>query len=473
VLDENALVIEARASAAKSVRPRKREISETSSAIRLIRRRRAASVAPTRVTTVAIRHSGSPLCEVRLVIDGGSVQDPPGRSGLAGVAIAALTDTMARHGAISGAAHLDRLGAQLDVRVRRDAISVRLSALDPTLIEAIELLRDLLDRRLIDDATFARAKARRLAIIHDEQSRPLDLALRVLPGLTYGSAHPYARPPSGIASEVERTTAEEVRALIARCRAALEARVIVVGPHPQKKLRVLGDRVGAVFSVDRSKKDAPVAKSAVPITDPRVVLIDHPGRPQSAIFAARAIGPRSSSDFAALTAADTILGGCFTSRLNLNLREAKGWCYGARTMIASDRAAALWLAHAFVAPERTVAAMTEIEREWRAIARVTPAELRSATDYLTWRSAAERETAAQLAAAAEDLMVFRLPRSWYRDFPARLRALRPRDVAAACDVLVRKPLTWIIVGDAESITQTIEAAGLGAINVISDPASIP
>ena len=468
-LDEHALVIEARAAAAKSVRPRNREATNISAAIRLVRRVRVTGASSARAPIVGMRYRGSPLCEVRLVIDGGSAHDPPDRSGLAGVAIAALTDT----GALNIAARLDRLGAQVEGRVRRDASSVRLSALEPTLTDALEVFHDLLDRRLIDDTTIERAKAARRALIESEKSRPLDLALRMLPALVYGRDHGAARPIAGIASEVAQINSAEVRALIARWRVECRARLIFVGPHSPKKLRELGDHIGAICSGNGSKIMARAPTPAPSITHPRVVLIDQPGRSQSAIFAARAIGPRGSSDFAALTAADTILGGCFTSRLNLNLREAKSWCYGARTMITSDRDTGMMIAHAFVAPERKVTTMTEIEREWRAIVRVTPSELRHATDYLTLRSAAERETAAQLAAAAEDLMVLRLPRSWYRDFSARLRALRPRDVTDACEELFRQSLTWIIVGDAESITPAIEAEGFGAVDVIRDPALIP
>jgi zinc protease len=472
-LDEHALVIEARAAAATSVRPRNRAATDISAAIRLVGRARATDASPARAPIVGIHHRGSPLCEVRLVIDGGSAQDPPERSGLAGVAIAALTDTGARRGALTIAARLDRFGAQVEGRVRRDASSVRLSALEPTLTAALEVFHDLLDRHLIDDATIERAKAARRALIESEKSRPLDLALRMLPALVYGRDHCAARPIAGIALEVAHINSEEVRALIASWRVECRARLILVGPHSPKKLRELGDHIGAIYSGNGSKITARAATPTPPITHPRVVLIDQPGRSRSAIFAARAIAPRGSSDFAAIAAADTILGGCFTSRLNLNLREAKSWCYGARTMISSDRDTGLMLAHAFVAPERTVAAMTEIEREWRAIVRVTPSELQHATDYLTLRSAADRETAAQLAAAAEDVIVLRLPRSWYRDFSARLRALRPRDVAGACEALFRQPLIWIIVGDAESIAPGMEAAGFRQVDVIHDPELIP
>jgi zinc protease len=471
-LGENALMIEARTSATQPVRRGKHAVPRTLTMIRRTRQPRLSQRSAMHLPAVAISRRGSRFCEVRLVIDGGSVQDPPGRSGLAGVVIAALTDTAARHGVMTAAARLERLGAQLDARVRLDANIVRLSALETTITDALDTLHEVVDRRL-DDATVERAKTARLVLIRSEKSRPFDLALRILAPLVYGGNHRYARPPSGIASEVAQISSEEVRALIAAWRTESTARLIVVGPHPQKKLRELGDRVGAIFSRDGTSGTTPAATPIVQIAHPRVVLIDQPGRSQSAIFATRAIGPRSSSDFAGLTAADTILGGYFTSRLNLNLREAKGWSYGARTLIASDRDAGLWLAHAFVAPERTVAAMTEVEREWRAIVRVTPSELRHATDYLTLRSAAERETAAQLAAEEEDLTVFQLRRSWYRDFSARLRALCPRDVADACDALVRQPLAWMIVGDATSITPTIAAAGFGAVEVIRDPARIP
>ena len=469
LLDQNPLVIHVRAATSSLGRKRQKTPVQRPPARRRIIVPRSPRRSAALIPTVAIRHGGPAFCEIRVVIEGGAREDPVGRSGLAGVAVATLTDTMRRHGSLTIGAHLDRLGALIESRVHTDVSVIRLSAAATSIYKALDHFIDLIDRSFIDEAAIERAKGSRLAAIRAEESQPLDYAMRLLPTILYG----YARPPSGRAAEVAQLTGEEVGAILTRWRTASAVRVIVAGPSVRKTLATLGARTGACFAVDGKGSTAQTALRQRPFTHSRVILINVPGRSQSAIFAAHAIGPRRAPDFVAIAAADTLLGGSFASRLNMNLRERKGWCYGARTVVSTWRAAGLWTAYAFVDPARTLAAMHEIEREWRAIGTTTSSELQDATDYMTRRVAAELETTAQRASAAEDLIAHGLPRSWPRSFADRLGALRPRDIADACKAIVEdQPLVWVVLGDASLYAAPIEAAGFGAVAISDGPEAI-
>jgi zinc protease len=238
-LDENALTIEVRGSeATEAPRVRCSDIDD-----RVERRRinlpRSSARPSTKPRATIMRHPMSPMSELRIVIDGGVADDPMGRCGLGGVAITALIDSVSSQGSPAAQAKLDTLGAQIETRVLLNATVVRLSAPAATFPEAIDRCIVLLSRGTLDDAAIARAKSARLAIIAGEKSRPLELARRLLPAMLYGSGHPCAHPPSGIASDVVQVTGEDVRAMIERWRGMARIDLIVVGPEPRKTLKEL------------------------------------------------------------------------------------------------------------------------------------------------------------------------------------------------------------------------------------------
>ena len=421
------------------------------------------------VRPIVIRRPGSPTCAVHLVIEGGSKDDPEGRSGTAAVTLAALADQTLRRSHRTIAQRLERLNGSIEVRTLRDACVIRLSSPAADADEATELLRELLDRRFIEDGLVERGKARQLGAILAEKSRPFDLAMRLMPSMLFGRENRYVRPPSGVPSEVAQITVEQVAALISRWRLESARRVSCVGPQKREALISLGERLGAA---SRTTK-APVLEAITPLPQSRVVVVHAPERKQTAVFASRAIPARSHDSFAAIAAADTIFGGSFSSRLNMNLREDKGWCYGAHSVIATWRTAGLWTAYTVVEPERTVESMSEIEREWRHLRDVTSLELNDAVAFMTKRVAGELETTAQIATAAEELIIAGLPRSWYRELQTQLHELRPSTIAKALEPLNQRRFAWVILGDVTSLVPAIERAGFGTVEVIGEPDSIP
>jgi zinc protease len=426
---------------------------------------------------VAVSRAGSPLFEFRLISDGGCAQDPPGKSGLAGVAVAALLDLEAPFG--SASASFKRLGAQIEGRVRLDASVVGMSALTSNLSGALDLFATTVATRRVREDTVERAKTSRIALIHREKARPLDLALRTLPVLVFGKSHPYSRPAtgSGSAEEIATISTADVEVFYSRLRSLKLLHLIALGPLAKRQLKDMAERISSRSpSTARATSPRPIP-SAERSRDPKVVLHDAPGRSQSAVFCALATIPRNSPDFEALMVADALLGGSFASRLNLNLREAKGWCYGARTILLNGRDAGLWIAYAFVEHDRTAAAMSEIRRELRGLIEdrpVTPHELDLTTRYLIRRMPSESETNAQIADSIEEEIIYGLSRSDAKDRPARLRALCTKEITATCRAIIDEhPASWLVVGDAARIAPAIGSEGFGVPEVIADAASIP
>jgi zinc protease len=425
---------------------------------------------------VAVSRPGSPLFQFRLIANGGCAQDPPGKSGLAGVALAALLDLDAPRGPVN--ASFKRLGAQIEGRIQLDASVIGMSALASNLSRALDLFAKTVAARRVREDTVERAKASRIALIHREKARPLDLALRTLPVLVFGKSHPYSRPASGSgsAAEIATISSADVEVFYSRLRSLKLLHLIAVGPLAKQQLKDVAERISSRLpSTARATSPRPMP-SAERSRDLKVALHDAPGRSQSAVFCALATIPRSSPDFEALMVADTLLGGSFASRLNLNLREAKGWCYGARTILLNGRDAGLWIAYAFVEPDRTAVAMSEIRRELRGLIEdrpVTPHELDLTIQYLIRRLPSESETNAQIAGSIEDEIIYGLSHSDAKDRPARLRALRTEEITEACRSIINKqPASWLVIGDETQVASAIESGGFGRPEVIQDTANL-
>lgn len=480
-LDDAAFVLEFRAANASAqcslTEPRSRSLPRTESPhTRRVRHVRIESRAAPPI--IAISLSGSSLYEFRLIAEGGCAADPASKSGLAGVAMAAITagDPDQRRG---GAAQFDRIGAQIEARVPPDASILAMSALASKTPQALKLFAAMVCDPQIGEARLNRAIAARSALIRHEQSHPIDLARRILPPLVFARSHPYARPLSGSGTlpGVTSVLLEDVHRFHSSWRSRGVTTLVVCGPSPEPELRAFAEKALAGLVATESPPTPDRAPRASDRCAGRIVLLDQPNRSQTAIFAALPAPPRSAPAADALLVADTILGGAFTSRLNLKLREGKGWSYGARTALLNARHAGLWLAHTFVQPANTIAAMRAVEGELRAPldgALVTSGELTAATAYLTLRLPAELETNRQVADAIADRVVCRLPPTYHEELPRRLLALRPAEVTSAWrEVVSRHPITWLIVGEAASLAARIEAEGLGVLEVIASPEEIP
>jgi zinc protease len=175
--------------------------------------------------------------------------------------------------------------------------------------------------------------------------------------------------------------------------------------------------------------------------------------------------------------ADVILGGVFGSRLNMALREEKGWTYGTRSTLLHARGPGLWLISTFVVSNVTAATMLEIEIQMKALGGscpLTDEEFARATDYLLLRRPAELETNGQIAAAFEDASLFRLPRTYSRDFTTLIRKIQITDITDVCaSIFCNRPLAWLVVGDAWTLRAQIESAGFGTPEVMVGPDDIP
>jgi len=256
------------------------------------------------------------------------------------------------------------------------------------------------------------------------------------------------------------------------------ATLIVVGDTSLDEIK---PKIEKLFGAWRA---GPVpAKNLPPVALPptsAVYLVDRPGAEQSIIFAGN-VAPRfNAPDNVALEIMNTVLGGDFTARINMNLREDKHWAYGAYSFLVSTRGQRPFIAYAPVQTDETAPAMAELQKELGSIVGNRPptaAELARAQGLATRTLPGDWETDQGVAAAAAEQVAFRLPSDYWDTYSSKVDALTLRDVAqAAREAVHPQQLTWVVVGDLRKIDADIRKLNLGPIHYIDadgNPAPAP
>jgi zinc protease len=421
----------------------------------------------------------SPIVELRFVMDSGFATDPDRRSGLAALAIAMFSEGLIRVDDAQVGFALEALGTVLHGQLMPDAAVIGMSALNANLGEALSIYVNALAHYEFKIEDLELLQANRLARIADERLNPFELALRVLPPMVYGRGHIYARPftGSGIERDVAAITPDDLRSYYAIHLMPQCSTLVVAGSCDTAHLRA---QLEETFKGWRPVPGAALSTSAAETVAnaPSIMIVNRPDASQAALAAGLRTFARNSSHAEALTVADTILSGIFTSRLNLSLRERKGWTYGVRSLLLDARLQGLWLVRTAVRMDCAAQAMAEIAGEIENLAGrrpSTPDEFSRALDYLVARIPANYETCAQMADALAHIVIYRFPIGYVQNHAGCLRRLRPDDVTETCQqILAAGGLRWLIVGKAAELVNELRNAGFGNIVVVeSNSAGVP
>ncbi len=345
-----------------------------------------------------------------------------------------------------------------------------MSALTDNLDPSLELFADVALNPSFPEEDFGRLKQQTLAGIQREKVQPFAMALRVFPGLLYGEGHAYANPLTGSGTEasVKAIGREDLRRFHETWFRPNAATVVAVGDVTMEELTSKLERLFAGWEPGEvpEKDISPVEHRQ----RPAVYLLDRPESQQSVIFAGHVAPPKDNPRELAIDAMNDVLGGTFTSRVNMNLREDKGWSYGARTLLFPARGQRPFVVLAPVQTDRTVESLEEIRTELQGIrgpAPITTDELEKTKAQQTRTLAGRWETTGSVAGSIAEIVRFVLPDDHYRTYRDRVLALDLDDLtAAATDVIRPDRLVWVVVGDRERIEPGIRELGLGEIQLI-------
>lgn len=419
---------------------------------------------------VVARRTSVPVVTVGLQLDAGYAADQFAAAGTASMALDMLDEGTEQRDALEISEELARLGAELSTSSTVDTSYVELSALKENLDASLDVFADVVLNPSFPAEELARLKKQRLAQIEQEKVSPFGMGLRVLPKLLYGEGHAYSQPltGSGYAETVQAMTRDDLQGFHDTWFRPNRATLLVVGDTTLAEIR---PQLEARFA-DWQPGEAPEKNlGTVEGAGGGVVyMIDRPDSDQSVILAGRLVVPRNNPDEVAMQAANDVLGGSFTARINMNLREDKHWSYGARSLVFDARGQRPWFILAPVQTDKTAESMAEIERELTGIVGEAPPtadEVAKVKDQSTLTLPGSWETNDAVLGSLAEIVRFGLADDYWDRYPATVRALDRETVVDAATQIVRPDdVVWVVIGDREEIEAGVRELGLGEIRYL-------
>ncbi len=418
---------------------------------------------------LAERHA-VPLVQFDLLVDAGYAADFGSQAGTASLTLKMIDEGTAKRSSEEVSEQLAHLGAELNAGSNLDLSFVSLSTLRARLDEALAVYADVIVNPSFPAAEFGRLQKQQLAAIETEKSSPIQMARRVLPRFLYGPEHAYGNPMtgSGTTESVESLSREDLVRFHETWFRPENATLVVVGDATMGEIR---PKLEGLFGHWRSgnvpeKELGKVVDRGVAT----VYLMDRPGAIQSMILAGRLAPPKTHPLETAIQTANNILGGSFTSRINMNLREEKNWSYGVRSYVSAARGLRSFMVIAPVQTDKTKEALAEIARELDDVVGprpVTAQELGRAQKNQVLRLPGSWETLTRVRNAIRELVRFGLPDDYYLTYSDKVGALSLEDLAEAARQVVRRDdMVWVVVGDREKVEEGIRSLRLGEVHLI-------
>ena len=411
-----------------------------------------------------------PVVNVALQFDAGYAADAGGKLGLANFTARMLDEGAGRYDALTLASELEKLGATIGAGSNLDTTTVNLSALKENLAPSVAILGDVVRRSTFDAEEIDRNRQLILAGIKQEKAQPVPIALRILPPLMYGDGHAYGVPFTGSGDEaaVSSISRDDLVDFRSKWLRPDNGAIFVVGDTTMAEIKPLLERSFGNWRATGDKPTKNIANVALPDSS-RVLIIDRPGSPQSLILAGHVAPPTGAANNIAIEAMNDVIGGNFNARVNMNLREDKGWAYGAYTFFQGARGQRPWLVYAPVQTDKTGASIAELMNELNAFITTTPArddELDRIKLDNVRSLPGQYETSGAVLGSLLSSNRFDRPLNYPETLPEKYRTLSIDDAnAAAREIINPDKLIWVIIGDAEKIRGEVEAAGIGSVEV--------
>jgi zinc protease len=420
---------------------------------------------PNGLTLILNERRGLPIVSASLVVKTGSDANPTDKPGLANFVAAMLDEGTATRSALQLADETARLGATLNTGSSMDATSITARSLSKNFAATLDLLADVALRPSFPADEIERQRAARLAQLVQQRDNPGQVATQVASVALYGSRHPYGFTELGTEASVKGMSRQDMADFWQRNFVPNNAALIVAGDISMAELRSLAEKAFAAW-----QRGAPVrpALRDPETTGARLVIVDKPGSPQTELRVAW-IGPaRSTPDFLPIQVMNNELGGLFSSRINMNLREQHGYSYGARSGFALRRNGGPFTIAAGVRTDATAPAVSEIFKEVEGIIAqpVTAEQLRKSKDALANSIPAAFETSQNAVNSFANIFIYDLGLDYYTRYAQRVNAVTAAQALdAAKKYILPGRLVVIAVGDRAAIEADLRKLNLGPVEI--------
>jgi len=420
---------------------------------------------PNGLRLVIVEQRELPVVDVALVVRSGAEADPKGKAGLATLTANMLDEGAGSYDALGLAEQIGYLAVGLFTGASFEQSTVSLHTTRATLDSAMALMADVVLRPTFAQKEFDRLRNDRMTSLLQEADRGPALADRAFNAIVFGEDHPYGRSTNGTREEAETITRDDVVQFWRSWYRPNNATLVIVGDITVAEAV---SRATTNFGGWTRGTLPTLAKVApAPASPTTVYIIDKPKAPQTS-FRIGAVGvSRSTKDYYPLMVMNTALGASFTSRLNNNLRETKGYTYGAGSSFAMRREPGAFTARAEIVAEKTDSALIEFMKELNGIRTTMPAEeLAKTKRYLQLGYAERFESTGDIAAQIAGLVPYGLPLTTLGAFNSGIGAVTAADVQrAATQSLDPSKLAIVVAGDRASIEPALKALKIAPVEV--------
>ena len=417
------------------------------------------------LTVLYSERPGLPLVAANLVLHAGSGVNPVDRPGLASMTARMLQQGTTTRTALQIADRAAELGATLNSGAGTDTTGISTRSLSRNFPEALELLADVALHPTFPQSEIERVRSERLTAIVQEKDEPFTVAFRVLAAALYGPHHTYGVPDSGTTESIKTITRDDMLHLWQKNYFPDDAALVVTG---NIKLAALKPLLEKSFGAWKLGRPAPAAAGSPETTDAKLIFVDRPGAPQTTLVAFSMGLARSTPDYAAVEVMNTDLGGLFSSRVNMNLREEHGYTYGAFSFFAYHRAPGPFVAGGDIRTDATAPATTQLLNELKRMrdTQMTAEELHLSKDSIARSLPGRFERGTDAAASFADLFTYDLPLDYYSTLPDHINAVTPEQAqAVAQKYILPDKMIILAVGDRAKIEEDMKKLSLGKVEV--------
>jgi len=416
-----------------------------------------------------VEHHELPIVNLRLVVKTGSFQDPEGKSGTADFTADMLDEGTTTKNAFEIADAKDFIGARLNTGSGWDGSFVTVSSLKKHLEAAVEIFADVSLNPTFPADDMEKIRERRLASILQRKDQPRSLATLAFGEIVFGDLHPYGTPTTGTEMSIKSLTQDNLKTYYSTYYTANNASLIVVGDVTESEiLPLLETRFGKWKSGKIPESESYPVKE---ISESEFYLVDKPEAAQSYIYFGHNSIARDDPDYIPARVLNQVLGAQFSSRLMQNLREDKGYTYGARSSFSTRRNGGPFTARASVKTSVTDSSVIEFLYELRRI-RETPVseeELERAKNGLVLSLPSSFETPSQIALILGNLVLNGLPDEYYNSFSEKVGAVTRDDVLSSAKKLIDTDhMAFVISGDVSQIKESLEMLNEGKVNIFEE-----
>jgi zinc protease len=421
---------------------------------------------------VVAERRGLPVVQMNMIFDGGFTSDKDRLQGTASFTMGMLDEGAGNYDALTLGDRIEALGANLGTGASLDTSSAFLSALSEKLDDSLAVYADVIQRPRFDDKEVERVRAQWLATIKQEKARPNSIQRRLINPILFGNAHPYGIPASGTGNEADiaKISKADMQAWHSANIRPDNATLVVVGDTDLNSIVPKLEKHFGGWKADGAKANTAQITAVNLPSKPRIFLVDQKGAIQANIMAAQLVPSSNDGSAVEFEVANGVLGGEFSSRLNMNLRENKRWSYGSYSGVGAAKGQRVWAASAGVQIDKTIESLKEMQREISEYASgkapASPAEVSKIQNSEVRALPGSFETAAAVLGTVNGIVTYNRPDNWAQVRADRISALTPEKVNANAMTINPNALTWIVVGDLSKIEAGIRGLNLGEVTVL-------